>query len=164
MSYQELVQKYRNRKKDGPLDALTAGMSFVDNALVDLGMLDGAEAAADALGVLSTALPLATIVITEGTRVLTGRKTGHAAGQDAIYRTLRTGAAMGAGAVAAGAGLGAIPAIPISIGVRVLLDRYRSRTMTGLRVQQRIARLRALKERRMTDDQRLPGLMASGSQ
>lgn len=163
MSYNELVQKYRNRKKDLSLDAVATGISFVDNALVDLGVLDGADGVADALGVLSTAIPLATIAVTEGTRVLTGKKTSAAAGQDAIFRTVRTGLAMGAGAVAAGAGLGAIPAIPISIGVRIALDRYRSRAMTGVRLQQRIVRLRALRENRRPLDQPLTGLMASNA-
>ena len=148
MSYQELVHKYRARRKNVPIDALTAGISFVDNALIDIGVLDGTDIAADALDIVSAALPLATIALTEGTRVLTGKKTGTAAKQDAVYRTVRTGLAMGAGAIVAGAGLGALPAIPISIGVRVAMDRYRSRAMTNLRVQQRIARLRSLREQR----------------
>ena len=97
MSYQELVHKYRARRKDGPIDALTAGISFVDNALIDIGVLDGTDIAADALDIVSAALPLATIALTEGTRVLTGKKTGTAAKQDAVYRTVRTGLAMGAG-------------------------------------------------------------------
>lgn len=163
MGYQELVQRYRDRKRDVSLDAVTTGASFVDNALVDMGILDSTEITAQALGVLSMALPLATIAITEGTRVLTGRKTSAAAGQDAIYRTVRTGLALGAGAIAAGAGLGAIPAIPVSIGVRVGLDRYRSRAMTGLRVRQRIVRLRALRERKHTKEQPLTRLSASNA-
>lgn len=148
MGYRELVEKYTKRRRDTSVDAVAAGISFLDNAIVAVGLLDGASAAAEALDVISTALPLATIAISEGSRVLTGKKTGTAAGQDAIYRAARTGLAMGAGAIAAGAGIGAIPAIPISMGVRVMLDRYRSRAMTGLRVQQRIRRLRALRERR----------------
>ena len=67
--------------------------------------------------------------------------------QDSAYRAAKTGAAMGAGALVAGLGAGALPAIPVAIGVRVLMDKYRSQAMTGRRVEQRIKRLRALRAR-----------------
>ena len=48
------------------------------------------------------------------------------------------------GAVAASAGFWA--AIPVTMGVRALFDRYRSKALTGARVQGRINRLRELNE------------------
>ena len=46
------------------------------------------------------------------------------------------------GAVAAAAGFWA--AIPVTMGVRALFDRYRSKALTGMRVQGRISRLKEL--------------------
>ena len=58
---------------------------------------------------------------------------------------VKTGAALGVGgAVAASAGFWA--AIPVTMGVRALFDRYRSKALTGMRVQGRISRLRELNE------------------
>ena len=133
------------RRKDGSIDALTAGISFVDNALIDIGVLDSTDIATDALDIVSAALPLATIALTEGTRVLTGKRRAPLQ-TGCCLSHCSYGLAMGAGAIVAGTG-GALPAIPISIGVRVAMDRYRSRAMTNLRAQ-RIARLRSLREQR----------------
>jgi hypothetical protein len=48
------------------------------------------------------------------------------------------------GAVAAAAGFWA--AIPVTMGVRALFDRYRSKALTGMRVQGRISRLKELNQ------------------
>ena len=59
------------------------------------------------------------------------------------YAKACTGAALGVGtAVAASAGFWA--AIPVTMGVRALFDRYRSKALTGMRVQGRITRLQEL--------------------
>ena len=50
---------------------------------------------------------------------------------------------MGIGAAVMGAA-GFWAAIPVSMGVRALFDRYKSKTLTGMRVQGRINRLRDL--------------------
>jgi hypothetical protein len=56
---------------------------------------------------------------------------------------VKTGAALGVGtAVAASAGFWA--AFPVTMGVRAIFDRYRSKTLTGMRVQGRISRLQEL--------------------
>ena len=60
---------------------------------------------------------------------------------------MKTGAAMGVGALAAAAA-GPAAAIPAAMGTRALLSKYRSRAMLNLRVQQRTARLQALRTRR----------------
>ena len=54
-----------------------------------------------------------------------------------------TGAAMGIGAAVTGI-TGFWAAIPVTMGVRALFDRYRSKALTGHRVQSRIARLQEL--------------------
>jgi len=63
--------------------------------------------------------------------------------KDGAYRMAKSGAALGIGAAVTGmAGFWA--AIPVTMGVRALFDRYRSKTLTGRRVQSRISRLQEL--------------------
>ena len=56
---------------------------------------------------------------------------------------VKSGAAMGVGAAVSGL-TGFWAAIPVTMGVRALFDRYRSKALTGRRVQGRIERLREL--------------------
>ena len=58
------------------------------------------------------------------------------------------------GAVASAAGFWA--AIPVTMGVRALFDRYRSRALTGMRVQGRINRLKELNAALRRTDQPMP--------
>lgn len=146
-SFREIHEKYKRRQRAGLTDSIMSGLSLADEVSVDLGLLSD-SGLADALGALSLGLPLTLIAITEGGKVLLGRKTQTAGVQDAAFRLVKTGAAMGAGAVAAGLGAGALPAVPVAIGVRAMLENYRSRALTGRRVAQRIERLRALRQAR----------------
>ena len=78
-----------------------------------------------------------------GTKVLLGRKPGKTGLKDGAFRMVKSGAAMGVGAAVTGiAGFWA--AIPVTMGVRAMFDRYRSKTLTGRRVQGRIERLKEL--------------------
>ena len=98
---------------------------------------------AELTGSVCTALPFVMIAATEGTKVLLGRKPTATGMKDGAYRMVKTGAALGVGgAVASAAGFWA--AIPVTMGVRAMFDRYRSRALTGMRVQGRIARLKEL--------------------
>ena len=68
---------------------------------------------------------------------------------------VKTGAAMGVGAAVTGL-TGFWAAIPVTMGVRALFDRYRSKALTGKRVEGRIKRLQELnrfirKEKNDTD-------------
>ena len=63
--------------------------------------------------------------------------------EDGAYRMVKSGAAMGVGTAVAGL-TGFWAAIPVTMGVRALFDRYRSKTLTGHRVQGRIKRLEEL--------------------
>ena len=56
---------------------------------------------------------------------------------------VKSGAAIGVGAAVTGL-TGFWAAIPVTMGVRALFDRYRSKALTGRRVQGRIQRLEEL--------------------
>ena len=72
-----------------------------------------------------------------------------------LTECLKTGAALGVGgAVASAAGFWA--AIPVTMGVRALFDRYRSRALTGMRVQGRINRLKELNAALRRTEQPVP--------
>jgi hypothetical protein len=148
MDYQELVKKYEARGKALLTDGITTALSHLDEVSVDLGLLEDTGLLGEALNAVSVALPFAVIAVTEGGKAVLGRKTQKAAMQDASFRMLKTGAGLAAGAAAIGAGLGALPAIPIAVGVRMLLESYRSAHLTAHRVAQRTQRLRALNEAR----------------
>lgn len=142
-TYAEMVQEYQKRRRDTVVDTIAAGLTYMDEIAVDSGLLEEAGLLTEVSGAMCSALPFAMIAATEGTKVLLGRKPGANGLKDGAYRMVKTGAAMGVGgAVAAAAGFWA--AIPVTMGVRALFDRYRSRALTGLRVQGRISRLKEL--------------------
>ena len=142
-SFKEMVEKYKKRRHDTVVDAVTTGLSLADNVTVDLGLLEDTGVATEIAETVSNVLPFAVIAVTEQCKVLLSKKTGAAGAGYAAYRMVKTGAALGVGgAVASAAGFWA--AIPVTMGVRALFDRYRSRALTGMRVQGRIARLKEL--------------------
>ena len=126
------------------MDSIAVGLSLADEVSVDLGLLADSGMLAEVLNAVSIAVPFAIITVTEGSRVLLGKKTTTAGMQDAGFRIAKSGLAMGAGAIVAGLGVGLMPAIPVAIGVRILMDKYRSESLTGYRIEQRIKRLHAL--------------------
>lgn len=142
--FKELVSKYQKKQSTTLIDSIAVGLSLADEVSVDLGLLTDSGLLEEILDAVSMAVPFAIITVTEGSRVLLGRKTVTAGLQDAGFRIMKSGAAMGAGAIVAGLGAGIMPAIPVAIGVRALMDKYRSQALTGHRVEQRIKRLRAL--------------------
>ena len=144
-AFQELVSKYKKRRHDTVVDAVTAGLSLADNVSADLGLLEDTGIVTDTLEAVSNVLPFSVIAVDEGCRVLFGKKTGVAATSDAAFRMIKTGAAMGVGAAVVAAGAGAAVALPVAVGSRVLLDRYRGRALTGHRVHMRTQRLRAIR-------------------
>ena len=142
-SYPELVEKYRKRSHDTLVDAVAVGLSYADNIAVDLGLIEDTGA----VEIAAAAAPFAVIAVTEQMQVILGKKTGRAGWSDAVQRMMKTGAAMGVGALAA-ALAGPIAAAPAAMGTRALLRHYRSQSLLALRVQDRTARLHALRERR----------------
>ena len=153
-AYEELLNKYAKRKRDTVMDSVTAGLSYADNVAVDFGLLEESGL----IDSLTIAAPFAVIAVTEQAKVILGKKTGKAGFSDAVQRMVRTGAAMGVGALAGLAG-GPVAAIPASITTRALLARYKSKTLLGLRVQERTGRLKALREKRRPLPESRPALM-----
>ena len=152
--YEELVKKYTKRRKENLIDTVTAGLSYADNLAVDLGLMEDSGV----IDTLTAAMPFAVIAVTEQMRVILGRKTGKAGFSDAVQRMLKTGAAMGVGALAAAAA-GPAAAVPAAVGTRALLSKYRSKSMLGLRVQERTGRPKALREKRRPLPESRPALM-----
>lgn len=161
-TYAELVSKYTKRRKENLIDTVTAGLSYADNVAVDLGLLED-NALVDTL---SSAAPFAIIAVTEQLRVIMGKKTGKAGFNDAAQRMLKTGAAMGVGALAAAVTAAPVAAIPAAMGTRALLAKYKSKSLLTLRVKERTGRLEALRvrreeKRRVPEDERpllMPGI------
>ena len=147
-----MLELYRTRNRSALTDGITTALSHMDEVSVSLGLLEDSGLLAETLGTLSMGMPFAVIALTEQGSVVLGRKTQRAALQDASFRALKTGAGMAAGAAAMASGLGALPAIPIAVGVRLMLEKYRSGMMTACRVQQRTKRLAALNEARQERD------------
>ena len=142
-TYQDMLESYRKRQRSTVVDTIAAGLTYADEIAVDSGLLEETGLLAELTESVCGALPFAIIAVQEGSKVILGLKPAANGVQDGAFRMVKTGAAMGVGtAVAAGAGFWA--AIPVTMGVRALFDRYRSKALTGMRVQGRIARLQEL--------------------
>ena len=145
-SFKEMVEKYKKRRHDTVVDAVTTGLSLADNVTVDLGLLEDTGVATEIAETVSNVLPFAVIAVTEQCKVLLGKKTGAAGAGDAAYRMVKTGAAMGVGAAVTGA----VVALPAAVSARVIMDRYRGYALMGHRVSLRTQRLKALNTARLS--------------
>ena len=155
-NYQEMLAAYRKRQRNTVVDAIATGLTFMDEIAVESGLLEETGLLAELTESVCGALPFAIIAVQEGSKVILGLKPAANGVQDSAFRMAKTGAALGVGgAVAAGAGFWA--AIPVTMGVRALFDRYRSKALTGMRVQGRINRLKELNAQlRQTETQDEP--------
>ena len=141
--YEEMVKEYRKRQRDTVVDAIATGLTYMDEMAVDTGLLEETGLLTELMENVTGALPFVIITVSEGSKILLGRKPGITGLKDGAYRMVKTGAAMGVGAAVMGAA-GFWAAIPVTMGVRALFDRYRSKALTGMRVQGRINRLKEL--------------------
>ena len=142
-TYQEMLASFRKRQRNTVIDTIATGLTYMDEIAVDSGLLEETGLLAELTGSVCGALPFAIIAVTEGSKVILGVKPAANGMQDGAFRMVKTGAALGVGtAVAASAGFWA--AIPVTMSVRALFDRYRSKALTGMRVQGRINRLHEL--------------------
>lgn len=142
-SYEEIVRDYKKRQHDTVVDTIAAGLTYMDEIAVDTGLLEETGILTELTENVTGILPFVIIGATEGTKVLLGRKPGKTGLKDGAFRMAKTGAALGVGAaVTSAAGFWA--AIPVTMGVRALFDRYRSKALTGRRVRSRITRLQEL--------------------
>ena len=158
--FDTLVKKYTHREKSALVDSIALGLSWADEVSVGLGLMEDAGLLADVLDHISTALPFVVVIVQEGGKVLFKKKTREAGVQDAGYRLMKSGAAMGAGAAVAAAGM-AGAALPVAVTVRLLIDRVRSRKFTGLRVAQRIQRVQSLRSRRERQLRLMPSYLSA---
>ncbi len=143
VKYEELVREYRKRRRDTVVDTIAAGLTYMDEIAVDTGILEETGLIPELMESVTGVLPFAIITVSEGSKVLLKRKPGKTGLKDGAYRMAKTGAAMGVGVAVAGAA-GFWAAIPVTMGVRALFDRYRSKALTGRRVAGRIDRLKEL--------------------
>ena len=142
-TYEELVKEYRKRQHDTVVDTIASGLTYADQIAVDTGLLEETGLLTELTESVTGFLPFMVISVHEGSKVLLGRKPGKTGLKDGAYRMVKTGAAMGVGAAVTGlAGFWA--AIPVTMGVRAIFDRYRSKALTGKRVEGRIKRLQEL--------------------
>lgn len=142
-TYEELVKEYRRRQHDTVVDTIATGLTYVDEIAVDTGLLEETGLLTELTESVSGILPFMVISVSEGSKVLLGRKPGKTGLKDGAYRMVKTGTAMGVGAAVTGL-TGFWAAIPVTMGVRALFDRYRSKALTGKRVEGRIKRLQEL--------------------
>lgn len=142
-TYEELVQEYRRRQHDTVVDTIAAGLTYVDEIAVDTGLLEETGILTELTQNVTGFLPFVIISVTEGTKILLGKKPGKTGMKDGAFRMVKSGAAMGVGAAVSGI-TGFWAAIPVTMGVRALFDRYRSKALTGKRIQGRIQRLQEL--------------------
>lgn len=142
-TYEELVKEYRKRQHDTVVDTIATGLTYVDEIAIDTGLLEETGILTELTQSVSGILPFVIISATEGTKVLLGKKPGKTGLKDGAFRMAKSGAAIGVGAAVTGL-TGFWAAIPVSMGVRALFDRYRSKALTGRRVQGRIQRLEEL--------------------
>jgi len=142
-TYEEIVSGYRKRQRDTVVDTIASGLTYMDEIAVDSGVLEETGLLSELMQNVTGALPFVIITVSEGSKILLRKKPGKTGLKDGAYRMIKTGTAMGVGAaVMSAAGFWA--AIPVTMGVRALFDRYRSKALTGMRVQGRISRLREL--------------------
>ena len=142
-TYEEMVKEYRKRQRDTVVDTIATGLTYMDEVAVDSGLLEETGLLTELMENVTGALPFVIITVSEGSKILLGKKPGKTGLKDGAYRMMKTGAAMGVGAAVMGAA-GFWAAIPVTMGVRAMFDRYRGKMMTGMRVQGRIGRLREL--------------------
>ena len=142
-TYEEMVAEYRKRQHDTVVDTIATGLTYVDEIAVDTGLLEETGILTELTQSITGILPFVIISATEGTKVLLGKKPGKTGLKDGAFRMVKSGAAMGVGAAVTGL-TGFWAAIPVTMGVRALFDRYRSKALTGRRVQGRIERLQEL--------------------
>lgn len=142
-TYEEIVKMYQKRQHDTIVDTISTGLTYADELAVESGLLEETGVLNELSDAVTGVLPFVVIAATEGSRVILKKKPLKTGLQDGAYRMLKSGAAMGIGAAVMSAG-GLIPAIPVTMGVRALFDRYRSKALTGNRVAKRTERLKEL--------------------
>lgn len=145
--FQSMVTFYRKRNKSLLIDGIMSSLSFVDETVVSMGAVLGTGLWADLLNATSIGLPFIVVAIDEGGKVFLRKKTKKAGLQDASHRMLLNLAALGVGSTLCALGLPLLT-VPAAASTRMVLDRYKSQSLTKQRVIQRTQRVQALHDRR----------------
>ena len=135
--FSQLVTRYKKRQRDTLIDTVSTGLSYGSDVAVDLGLVEDTGLLTEITDTVGTALPFAVIAVTEQAKVIMGKKSQKAALENTVFRMVKTGAA-----------------IPAAVGIRVMMDHYKSKALLGSRVAGRTARLRELTVKR---SKRVPG-------
>ncbi len=144
--FRDLVDKYKKRSKDKLIDKVAVGLTYAESVTQDAGLLTDNGLLHDVLSsTAGTALPFAVIAVTEEMKVIFGKKDQKTMLKDSAYRMAKAGAAMTVGAAAATVA-GPIGALGAAVGTHALLDRYKSRGLTAVRLKDRIERLKSLQK------------------
>lgn len=143
-TYKEIVASYEKKKKDGLIDRITTGLTYADEVCVELGALSETGLLRDIAGGTLSVLPFVIIAATEQAQVILGKKTQMRGVKDAGKRMIKTGAAVGAG-LAVATVVGPWGALPVSIGLHAVMERYKSKAFLGKRVEERTKRLKELR-------------------
>ena len=142
--FETLVRKYKKRSKDNLVDQVSIGLSCAESFTADAGLWSDTGLMQEVVDAAGVVLPFAVIAVTEEMKVILGKKDQKTGLGDAAYRMAKTGAALTAGAAVTAVG-GPIAGATAALGVRGFLDRYKSKSLTALRVQCRTERLKALR-------------------
>ena len=142
--FDTLVKKYKKRSKDRLVDQVSIGLSYAESFTADAGLLSDTGVMQEVIDTAGTILPFVVIAVTEEMKVILGKKDQKTGLNDAASRMMKTGAALTAGAAAATIG-GPIAAVSAAVGVRTFLDRYKSKSLTAVRVKNRTERLKSLR-------------------
>ena len=145
--FSQIVSRYKKRQRDTLVDTVSTSLSYSGEVAVDLGLMEDTGVLTELTDTIGTALPFAVIAVTEQAKVILGKKSQKAALKNTFYRMVKTGAAMGAGALAGAVG-GVAAAIPAAVGTRVIMDHYKSKALLNSRVSGRIKRLKELRQNR----------------
>ena len=78
-TYEELVQEYKKRQHDTVVDTIATGLTYVDEIAVDSGLLEETGLLTELTESVTGILPFMIISVSEGSKVLLGRKPGKTA-------------------------------------------------------------------------------------
>ena len=100
-TYEELVKEYKKRQHDTVVDTIATGLTYADEIAVDTGLLEETGLLTELTESVTGLLPFMIISVSEGSKVLLGRKPGMTGLKDGAYRMVKTGAALGVGIIIA---------------------------------------------------------------
>ena len=75
-TYEQLVEEYRKRQHDTVVDTIATGLTYVDEIAVDTGLLEETGLLTELTESVTGILPFMIISVSEGSKVLLGRKPG----------------------------------------------------------------------------------------